>query len=148
MESGKYIHVADKDGNVMLDVPCPVGCGRCCKYWREVKELEHIAASKPDRERCPNMRSQGCKLKRSRMPLQCRAYLCELAGLALTGDVTIEEAQRVIDADAQTRAMSFLGKKTPEDDIFSAAKSGRIQLRPEEKALLDQHYGRDVSGGK
>lgn len=147
-KGGKYIHIADKDGNVLLDVPCPVGCGRCCKYWREVRELEHIAQSKPDRERCPNLRDSGCKLKRSRMPLQCKAYLCELAGLAIMGKVTVEEAQRVYDADAQTRAMDFLGKEKPKMDIFEAAEKGKIQLADREKAMLDKHYGRDVDGGQ
>jgi hypothetical protein len=108
---------SDDAGQVIKDNPCPIGCGFCCKYWRQVKELAHLA--RRDVDRCPYLRKTGCRLKRSKMPVTCRAFTCELAILALEGLVSREEIRNTLAAGEQERAFAFLSKEPPTRDLHA-----------------------------
>ena len=98
-------------GELITDIVCPIGCGRCCSYWSVVRELKCFAEQDPSREKCPYLRKKGCKLPRKRRPLECLIYTCELAALLLEGDheITKEDIQRVLNEGKQGNAFSFLG---------------------------------------
>lgn len=55
------------------DVSCPIKCGKCCSYWRDVVDSEYHHLDK-----CPNMGegNMGCMLKREDQPFECKYYLC------------------------------------------------------------------------
>lgn len=139
----RHLHLVREDGSIVLDVPCPIGCGKCCKYWRDVDELKYLAEAKPKRVRCPNLRENGCKLKRSRRPAECNNYVCELGALAVTGRVTIEDAERVLEAGKQEDAFEFLGKEKPTRYLKDEAEAGRVFLRDEDKKRVLPMDGRN-----
>ena len=103
-----------ENGAPITDVRCPVGCGDCCKYWVEIRELQHFVVGVSIRKKkCPALRKYGCRLKRSKMPPVCRGYLCELGMLAYLGLVTKEEISQAVAAHAQDRAAQELKKVFP-----------------------------------
>lgn len=103
--------VLDEKGQMSIDNTCPVNCGRCCRFWRQVRSLSHLSDRNRDADRCPHLRKNGCRLKRSKMPAECRAFLCELGYLAHEGLITAEEIQLALDAGMQDEAAAFLGKE-------------------------------------
>src|SRR5512137_3106059 len=95
VEDGK-LHLrglVDGEGYVLLNVRCPVSCGKCCGEWRGVVDLMEL---EPRDGRCPNLRASGCVLKREKRPLECRAYACELCQLALLGQASSDDSERVV----------------------------------------------------
>ncbi|HOX59172.1 MAG TPA: hypothetical protein PLC99_20000 [Verrucomicrobiota bacterium] len=110
-EGVELLVFTDEQGRVVTDLPCPVSCGRCCKHWYQTKALQHLVSRDDGIGPCPKLRPTGCKLKRSRRPIECRMYLCELAALAMEDQVTKPEIDRVLAAEAQDHAAAFLGKQ-------------------------------------
>jgi len=54
---------------------CPIQCGQCCAYWRDVFSEEVWS----ELIECPHMGPKGCKLPRNKRPDPCIEYLCEIA---------------------------------------------------------------------
>ena len=62
---------------------CPILCGQCCEYWRDVVEAEGSI--------CPHEGLRGCKLPRKDRPQGCLDYMCEIAQAVLDGLITKEK---------------------------------------------------------
>lgn len=101
--------MVDDEGYVMLNSRCPVSCGACCGFWRDVIDLKPVSEKKPEARFCPNLRSTGCYLKRPHRPLECRGYVCELGMLTLEKKVSWEQIEMVVREGKQEAAASFLG---------------------------------------
>ena len=98
-------YVTDEQGKINLNVTCPVGCGRCCGYWRGVTELASWAET--DKKRCPHWKSYGCRLERKKRPLECKAYICELALLAIENLLSQKDIESCLAKKAQDIAFTF-----------------------------------------
>lgn len=118
VEDGK-LHLrglVDGEGYVLLNVRCPVACGKCCEDWRGVAELMELESKNG---RCPHLGwTGGCCLKREKRPLECRAYACELAQLQLTGMLGDLVAVGVVQAGRQKDAAAYLGIAIPANDAW------------------------------
>lgn len=63
---------------------CPLQCGQCCDYWRDVPELtKHVSAPE-----CPHLGADGCKLPRRRRPPACVKYVCGVAQAIIAGRIS------------------------------------------------------------
>ena len=105
--------LTDDNGKIQTDIICPVACGKCCGYWMGVKELKFLTVRVPldgSPPKCPHLRSKGCHLKRTRRPLECKIYICELGVLVLEGLVDKTEIEACLKAGKQVGAFDFLGK--------------------------------------
>lgn len=117
VEDGK-LHLrglVDGEGYVLLNVRCPVACGKCCEDWRDVVDL---ADREPREGRCPNLRAFGCVLKREKRPLECRAYACQLCQLVLLGQANGEDSARAVAAGCQREAAAYLGMEVRANDAW------------------------------
>lgn len=74
---------------------CPLRCGQCCDYWRDVSRLVKECGSvgsayrRPD---CPHLGKAGCKLPRAERPIECTNYLCDTATNLINGIIDRNEA--------------------------------------------------------
>jgi hypothetical protein len=128
-----YIEAAiDDDGYIMTNIKCPVHCGMCCTYWKDVVDLAPLVARYPNEPGCPNLRKNGCKFKRRNMPLQCRSHLCALAMLAVDKLVTQDQIVKTVDAGAQNDAFKFLGIEIPS----TPGKKGDLKFRGKDEYRL------------
>jgi len=68
----------------MTDVgtPCPIMCGECCSYWRDVDELKDAHPTE-HWSTCPNETDLGCRLPREKRPQACNDHMCEKAEAVL-----------------------------------------------------------------
>ena len=128
-ESMIFRFLTDDDGTVLTDIVCPVACGRCCEYWTTIPEFENFKGISNYRF-CPYLKMRGCKLKRSKRPIECKIYLCELGALACEKLVTRAEIDRTIDMGQQTNAFKFLGREIKPND------SGNFVVSEEFKQLV------------
>lgn len=134
-ESGGKVYVEaaiGDDGYVMTNIKCPVHCGMCCTYWKDVIDLAPLIAKYPNEPECPNLRENGCKFKRRDMPFQCKSHLCELAMLAIDKLVTQEQILKAVDAGAQDYAFKFLGIEIP----AKPGKKGDLKFRGKDEFRL------------
>lgn len=72
-------------------VTCPMRCGQCCDYWRDVDSLAEAHPDRQSWQACPHDGRAGCRLPRKDRPPECTAYLCDTARLVLRGRITKEE---------------------------------------------------------
>jgi hypothetical protein len=116
-EATLYYLTDKKTGEPLYEINCKVKCGACCNLWYQIKDLQHLLTrDTPKNQKCPMLRTNGCKLKRNRMPEPCRAYLCELGMLAHENQVTEQEIQHVIMVGAQEWAIKELKKRIQVDN--------------------------------
>lgn len=88
----------EKRNNDIIHV-CPIMCGTCCDYWRDIPELTEDEPPDTVWNKCPNLTETGCKLPRNERPEECVAYLCTQAVNALFPDrVTQQVTKLVLDA--------------------------------------------------
>jgi len=101
--------VAD-DGSLLTNVECPIHCGACCGFWKGTHTLKNLVQALSMSRECPYLGEKGCELDRDKRPIECTAYLCELAILAVKKMVTKNEINRVLKCARQNGAFKFLGK--------------------------------------
>ena len=71
----------------MPGTKCPISCGQCCSYWRDVPEL-----CRSEGPYCPHEGTKGCRLYRKNRPVACTEYLCDVAQAVLDKKITLKEA--------------------------------------------------------
>lgn len=76
-------------------VICPLRCGQCCEYWRDVPDLVADAAMRPNAQTCPHEGARGCKLARVDRPAECVDYLCGVGLAVLSGQISRPEGIRL-----------------------------------------------------
>ena len=101
-------YVTDEQGKINSDIVCPIGCGRCCEYWRGVKHLFEL--TKLDKKRCPFLKSYGCRLERRKRPVECKTYICELALLAIERLISQKDIEYAIFKKLQDVAFTFFNR--------------------------------------
>lgn len=70
----------EEDLYVTTDTVCPICCGECCMYWRDVEELLEKFPRESIWSTCPNNDDiKGCLLPRNERPTACNHYLCDKA---------------------------------------------------------------------
>lgn len=114
-ESIIFRFLTDNHGNVLTDIVCPVACGKCCEYWTTIPEFSNYKQISNYRF-CPYLKMKGCKLKRSKRPIECKIYLCELGALAFEKLVTRAEIDRTLEMEQQTNAFKFLNRTIKPND--------------------------------
>lgn len=119
--------LVDGEGYVLLNVRCPVACGKCCEDWHCVVELMGLESREG---RCPNLRASGCMLKREKRPMECRAYACQLCQLVLLGQANSEDSARVVAAGFQKEAAKYLGLE------LRVGEAWRPRFREKDKRLV------------
>lgn len=125
--------LTDSKGVMKLDVRCPVSCGECCGYWKDVTALERLIQEiYPQYRECPHLSDEGCKLPRNKRPVECTAYICELGILAVEKMVTEEEIDRTIENCRQLDAFSYLGKRPKTKDVKSV-KEMKVKTKDKKK---------------
>jgi len=72
-------------------VVCPLRCGQCCDYWKDVPELAIDAAGRPNSVSCPHQGRSGCTLQRKDRPEACVDYLCGVSEAVIYGAIDHEE---------------------------------------------------------
>lgn len=127
----------DDNGNFLLDLECPVKCGYCCNEWKDLVAFGHFANEILWGGHCPNLGQTGCKLPRRKRPIECTAYLCELAILAGQGKVDVDQIKRVVDAKRQHSAFAYLGVWSTIDLDIQAE---RAKIRPDDKRKIDKLF--------
>jgi len=143
-EDGTFLRVlTDDKGQVLFDIRCPVACGCCCDYWKDVPSVAFMQLSKeivgPSFPlECPHLKDNGCCLPRKKRPLECLIYLCELGILATEKMVTEEEITRVLDEGLQEDAFKFLGKYPPVTK--GELKDAKVKKR--DKKLIKKTFNR------
>lgn len=66
------------------DFVCPVACGECCEYWKDLlySEPEFFPGltreNAKDMYDCPNLTEEGCRLPRAARPPGCLGFSCEM----------------------------------------------------------------------
>jgi hypothetical protein len=77
-------------------IQCPVSCGWCCDYWRDVFPLypEEITE-------CPNLTSKGCRYQLEDRGEACGCYLCELGMAVCNGEIDIKQAEVICENGLQ-----------------------------------------------
>jgi hypothetical protein len=76
-------------------MPCPIMCGECCSYWRDVEEL--VDENQKDFwQSCPNETDLGCKLPREERPEACNDHMCEKAEAVLYPNAHTKEMLKEI----------------------------------------------------
>lgn len=124
--------ITDENGKVNMDIRCPVGCGKCCGYWEGVKALKAWVGIR--KSKCPYLHSYGCTLARRKRPIECKAYICELAILSMHELVTDKEVEKAIKEKAQDIAFTFFNRY-PE---IKKAKPSDVFLDENDKKLLEK----------
>jgi hypothetical protein len=76
-------------------VRCPLQCGQCCDYWRDVPELVTDAVMKPNAVECPHLTDRGCGLQRKDRPEECVDYLCGVACAVIDQRISRAEGFRL-----------------------------------------------------
>lgn len=124
-------YLTDDDGNPLENIPCPVSCGNCCKFWVDVPELTDRFPRRSANLSCPYQRPRrGCKLKRSRRPKVCNLYLCEI-GMALAGKkITKEQAQEAVNNEWYTVAFSKFGIEPDQEKVVDLGAVNEKMLLP------------------
>lgn len=145
---GKHVYLRDNKGYLITDIPCPVRCGCCCFHWKEVDDLQDLAQKYPHKAECPNKRKWGCRLKRSRRPMECRMYLCELGALALMRNVGPHEALHVVFHGQQKNAIEFLGLDPAWHGIDQAILNGQVSIHREDLGKINQILDRKALKNK
>ena len=69
-------------------VECPLQCGQCCDYWKDVDVLRHRYSTAVD---CPFLGKDGCTKPRDQRPLPCLEYICEVGQAVIDGVITHNE---------------------------------------------------------
>jgi hypothetical protein len=82
-----------------VDAVCPICCGDCCRYWRDVEELLEKFPQQSIWSNCPNNDEQkGCLLPRNSRPSICNHYLCDKARAIVYPDGhTAKMMQEILD---------------------------------------------------
>jgi len=143
-EDGIFLQVlTDKKGQVLFDIRCPVACGVCCDYWKDVPSVAFMQLSKeivgPSFPlECPHLKDNGCCLPRKKRPLECLIYLCELGILATEKMVTEEEITHTLECSRQNDAFAFLAKYPPV--VNGNIKDAKIKKR--DKKLIKKTFNR------
>ena len=122
--------MTDAKGRVVFDLRCPVGCGLCCGYWKEVLLLACEQVVSELSEECPHLSDTGCRLLRKNRPLACLTYLCELGILAMEGRVTQADIDRVLEQEKQMTAFSFLENYPP------VVEAKKMKFRKKDRKLI------------
>jgi hypothetical protein len=122
--------MTDSKGRVVFDLRCPVACGVCCGYWKEVLLLACAQAGPELPEECPHLSGTGCRLPRKSRPLVCLTYLCELGILAIEGRVTQADIDRVLEQEKQAGAFSFLENYPP------VVQGKKMKFRKKDRKLI------------
>jgi hypothetical protein len=79
------------------DIPCPIACGECCRYWRDVDELVEKFPTQSYWQDCPNLdETKGCILPRNERPDVCNEYLCEKANAVAFPDAYTTQMMKEI----------------------------------------------------
>jgi len=87
--------MSKKTSSAFPDVVCPLRCGQCCEYWRDVPALVADAAMRPNTEVCPHEGGRGCTLRRGDRPAECTGYLCDVAMAVADGSIDHNEGVRL-----------------------------------------------------
>lgn len=74
---------------------CPIQCGQCCDYWRDVPELVTDAVMRPNARCCPHHETRGCGLARKDRPEACVDYLCGVAEAVIEKRISRAEGLRL-----------------------------------------------------
>jgi hypothetical protein len=75
---------------------CPLRCGQCCEYWRDVWLLaDEAAAHHPNAVQCPHEGRRGCRLPRGERPLVCLDFICGVAKAVIDGKIDHNEGVRL-----------------------------------------------------
>jgi len=70
----------DESKPKLANISCPIACGECCQYWRDIDELTAKYPNQSYWQPCPNNDPEnGCKLPRNERPAICNDYLCSKA---------------------------------------------------------------------
>jgi hypothetical protein len=113
--------LTDEKGKPVVDVECPVMCGKCCEMWTEVEALKKYVLERFTKSTCPHLGARGCKLPRADRPIECTGFMCQLGLLALgegTRKITKAEIKRTLKANEQYLACYFLGLDLRIDSIL------------------------------
>lgn len=112
-DKGPSIKATIKDNDlVVLDIPCPVGCGHCCaEDWKKATAFKILLKELTSVWECPFLAKQGCTLPRADRPIECTAHICELGQLANANLVTKEEIEETIQSCRQSDAAAYLSKQ-------------------------------------
>ena len=148
-EDGTFLRVlTDDKGQVLFDIRCPVACGCCCDFWKDVPSIALASLTAeimgPAYAECPHLKDNGCCLPRKKRPLECLTYLCELGILATEKLVTEEEITQVLDQGLQEDAFKFLGKFPPV--VEGNIKDAKIKKR--DKKLIKKILNSEKGGQK
>lgn len=73
---------------------CPIHCGQCCDYWRNVSELVSDAVMHPNTVSCPHLSEHGCSLQRNDRPVVCVEYLCGVAQAVIAKQISFSTGVR------------------------------------------------------
>jgi hypothetical protein len=87
------------------NTPCPIACGECCRYWRDVDELTTKFPNQSYWQSCPNHdETKGCTLPRNERPDVCNEYLCEKANAVAFPDAyTTQMMKEILERVLQTQ---------------------------------------------
>jgi hypothetical protein len=134
---GFYVQALVDDNNqAILDITCPIKCGVCCGYWNETITLRNLHKGQDPTDECPYLKATGCGLPRKVRPIECTAYLCELATLAVMELVTQEEITRALDSSKQHDACEFLGKELHAE----SAEIKDLKIKSRDKKRVDKLF--------
>lgn len=85
------------------DVACPIACGECCSYWRDVDELTVKYPDCKVWQPCPHLEeNEGCTLPRNERPHICKEYLCGKASAVVDPNSHTAQMMREILARVQS----------------------------------------------
>jgi hypothetical protein len=80
------------------DISCPIACGECCSYWRDIDELTAQYPNQSYWQPCPNNTETGCRLQRNERPDICNEYLCHKANaVAFPNDATAKMMKEILE---------------------------------------------------
>jgi hypothetical protein len=74
---------------------CPLRCGQCCEFWRDVPELFSDAVERPNVLECPHLGRDGCGLRQVDRPVACRDFICGVAQAVIDGKINHNEGVRL-----------------------------------------------------
>ena len=81
-----------------MGIVCPIMCGQCCMYWRDIIELVEKFPTSNSWSECPNRGDLGCTIGRECRPAACNEHLCERAeAVVYPNPITLALLKKIIE---------------------------------------------------